>query len=258
MTNITASAVSSLRVRTGVPILACKKALEESGGDEEKAIEFLRKQGIAQTAKQAGRAQSQGCVFAASGKGKAALVLLLCETDFVARADNFQSTGRELASVLLAEGKEAMQKKAEQAIPSLVQKLGENITAGEPATVEAPVIGIYVHTNGKIGVAIGLDGGTEAGARDVAMHAAAMNPLYVSPYRGPADVIEAEKAIWREQIRKEGKPDAIVEKIMIGKEKKFREENALVTQEFVKEPGKTVGAFLGGAHVTAYARIAVA
>ena len=85
-----------------------------------------------------------------------------------------------------------------------------------------------------------------------------MNPLYVSPDRVPADVIEAEKAIWREQIRKEGKPDAIVEKIMIGKEKKFREENALVTQEFVKEPGKTVGAFLGGAHVTAYARIAVA
>jgi elongation factor Ts len=257
MANVTASAVSSLRARTGVSVLACKKALEESSGDEEKAIEILRKQGMAQAAKKAGRAQSQGIVFHAQSAGKAALVLVLCETDFVARDPYFLSSGKELAQVLLRDGKDAFLKRAGELIPAMVQKFGENISLGEHAAAEAPVLGVYVHTNGKIGDAEGLDSGTEELARDAAMHAAAMKPLYVAPEDVPESAVASERDIWRAQLASEKKPDAIIEKIMLGKEKKFREENALITQEFVKDPGKRVKDHLGKAKVTAYARLAV-
>lgn len=257
MPEISASAVASLRARTGVSILECKKALEEAGGDEEKAIELLRKRGAAQAAKKADREQFEGIVFVHQEVGKAGVLFLRCETDFVARDDNFMSVGTELATVLCNEGEEAVKAAAEQKIPDAVQKLGENISVGEVHRIEGAVLGNYVHTNGKIAVVVSLDGGTEELAKDVAMHAAAMNPEYVSPDDVPAEAVESEKAIWKEQLEKEGKPAEIMEKIMSGKEAKFREENALETQEFVKEPGKTVREYLGDASITKYVRVAV-
>ena len=257
MSPISATAVSSLRSRTGVGILACKEALEETQGDEEKAIEWLRKRGIAQAAKKAARDQAEGLIFLKEENGKAAFLLLRCETDFVARDENFQALGNKLAALLLAKGTGAMETEATTALPALIQRTGENITIGEAHLVEAPVLGCYLHTNAKIGVAVGLTGGTRELARDAAMHAAAMNPLYVRPEDAPTDLLTTERDIWAAQLVKEGKPPQIQEKIMMGKEKKFREEHALLSQPFAKDPTKTVGQHLGSATVTAYLRLSV-
>jgi len=238
-------------------MMMCKKALEEAGGDEEKAIEILRKNGASAAAKKAERDQSEGSVFSASSDGKAAIVRIDCETDFVARDDNFKALGQELADTLLSGGLEKAQAAVDEKIPALVQKLGENITLGKMELAEAAVSGVYVHSNGKIGVAIGLSGGSEDLAKDIAMHAAAMNPLYVLPEEVSEEELNKEREIWKDQLAAEGKPAEIMDKIMAGKEKKFREENALTTQEFVKEPGKLVGELLGDASIVKYVRIAV-
>ncbi len=255
--SISASAIQSLRARTGVSISACKEALEEANGNEEKAIEILRKRGIAQAAKKAAREQSEGLVFLKEQGAKAAVLVLRCETDFVARDDGFQAVGNALATTLLEKGMDAMKKEAEMQLPELVQKLGENITVEDFHVIEAPVLGTYLHSNAKIGVIIGLDGSTGDVARDISMHAAALSPRYVHPEEVGSDVLEKEKEIWREQLKKEGKPEAMFDKIMMGKEKKFREENAIVKQAFVKDPSKTVEKHLGDAKITAYIRVSV-
>jgi elongation factor Ts len=257
MSPVSASAIQSLRARTGVSISACKEALEEAGGDEEKAIEILRKRGIAQAAKKASRDQAEGLVFVKEADGKAAIVLLRCETDFVARDSVFQEVGQAIVDALFADGEAAGKAVADEKLPALVQKLGENITLGEAHLVEAPIVGTYLHSNKKIGVVIGLDGGSMEHARDAAMHAAAMNPQFSHPDEVTGDAIAKEKEIWREQLAKEGKPEAMLDKIMMGKEKKFREENALLTQPFVKDPSKTVGAYLADAKLKKYIRVAV-
>ncbi|MBT7493607.1 MAG: translation elongation factor Ts [Candidatus Peribacter sp.] len=257
MTNIDAKAVASLRARTGVSMMQCKSALEEANGDEEQAIDILRKKGASAAAKKADREQTEGLVFTAEADGKAAMIRLDCETDFVARDENFKNLGQSIADALLSGGEDNAKKVSEELLPAMVQKLGENISLGEAVLKESAVAGVYVHSNGKIGVIVGLSGSTTEVARDVAMHAAAMNPLYVTPADVSEDEVNREKAIWEEQLAKEGKPAEIMTKIMEGKEKKFREDNALISQEFVKEPGTTVEKFLGDANVTAYARLAV-
>lgn len=257
MTDISAQAVYALRTRTGVSILECKKALEESGGDEEKAIEFLRKRGVAAATKKADREQAEGIVFIEQRGNKAGVVELRCETDFVALDEHFQSAGRELAVVLVEQGEEAAKKLAEEKVPGLVQKLGENISTGILQLIEADTLGVYVHSNGKIGVVVGLQSGSNEAAKDAAMHAAAMNPQFVHPEEVSEEAVEKERAIWRDQLSKENKPEQIMQKIMEGKEKKFREESALLTQSFVKDPSKTVGEFLSGATVTTYLRASI-
>lgn len=258
MSTISASAVASLRARTGVSMLACKEALEEAGGDEEKAIELLRKRGLSQAAKKADRDQKEGLVFIKESGAKAAVVLIRCETDFVARDANFQNAGNAIAEEALNAGEDAAKAVAEKLLPELVQKLGENITLGNVYVVEGKVLGTYLHSNAKIGVVVALDGGTAEHARDTAMHAAAFNPGVVSPDDVTEDSVKKEKDIWAEQLAKEGKPAPIMEKIMLGKEKKFREENALLTQAFAKDPSKTVQQYLAGNNVTAYVRVSVA
>lgn len=256
MTNVTAAAVASLRSRTGVSMMQCKKALEEAGGDEEKAIEILRSKGEAQAVKKADREQAEGFIFTGSKGDKTALVTVHCETDFVSRSEDFQTFGSELISMALDEG-DAFETAATERVNAAIQQLGENISLGKFVVIEGPSVGAYVHTNGKIGVIVGLDGGSEEAARDVAMHAAAMNPSYVSPEEVPAEDVDKEKEIWKEQLASEGKPAEIMEKIMIGKEKKFREESALITQPFVKNPDRSVQEHLGDATVTEYVRMSV-
>lgn len=257
MSEISASAVASLRSRTGVSILECKKALEEAGGDEEKAIEILRSRGEAAAVKKADRDQGEGSIFIGSADGKSAIVVIHCETDFVARSDNFKAIGQEMADLAAAEGADAAKQAGETKMPEAVQQLGENISLGEVTVIEGSVLGSYVHTNAKIGVVVGLDGGSAEIAKDVAMHAAAMSPEYVTPEEVPEETVAKEKEIWTEQLKGEGKPDEIVEKIMIGKEKKFREENALIKQDFVKNPEQTIEQFLDGASVVEYVRVAI-
>lgn len=258
MTTISAQAVAELRARTGVSILACKEALTEANGDMDKAIEILRKRGMAQAVKKADRDQTEGAFFIASSGAKAAVVQLKCETDFVARSDDFIAMGEKIAKAYHDGGEAALKKEADAHLPAAVQKLGENITLGETSIVEAASVGSYVHSNRKIAVLVGLAAaGKSDAAKDVAMHAAAMNPLYVKAEDVPADVIAKEKEIWKEQMKNEKKPPEILEKIMLGKEKKFREENALLKQAFVKDNQKTVEQYLEGAGVTAYVRMAI-
>ena len=257
MADISAAAVSSLRGRTGVSILECKNALEEAGGDEEKAIEILKKRGIVQAAKKAERDQSEGLIFTSEGDGVIALIFLKCETDFVARDENFVALGEELVGILSSDGEEAAKALADKKMPEAVQKLGENISLGDIKRIEGSTLGYYLHSNGKIGVIVSLEGGSTEIAKDVAMHAAAMDPLYVLPDDVPTEAVESEKNVWKEQLAEKGKPEEIIEKIMIGKEKKFREENALVSQEFVKDPSKTILQHLDGATISDYVRLAV-
>lgn len=255
---ITAEQVSSLRKRTGVGLLAIKSALEEAGGDEEKAIAILRKRGQAQAVKKADRDQKEGSIFIESNGEKAAIVHLACETDFVARGDDFQGAGKALVKMTLEKGADAAKKHAESIMPDLVNKLGENVTLFDLKVVEGGTLGFYVHSNSKIGVVIALEGGDETKAKDVAMHAAAMAPVVISPEEVSTDLVEKEKEIWRDQLKKEGKPEAMFDKIMIGKEKKFREESALVKQPFAKDQSVSVEQYLAGAKVKSYVRFSVA
>ncbi len=253
--SITADQVAKLRARTGSGILDAKNALEEAQGNEDLAIDILRKKGKAQAVKKGDRVQSEGAIFIATDGKKAALVQAKCETDFVGRSDVFVKFGQDLADKLLKEGKGAFEAFAAEKVPAAVLELGENISLGEVREVAAPVLGTYVHSNRKIGVIVGLEGGTSEQASDVAMHGAAMNPSYVRPSDVSQEAILKEKEIWKEQMKDDKKPPEILEKIMLGKEKKFREENALTTQAFVKDQTQTVEKMLGDAKVTEYVRV---
>jgi elongation factor Ts len=256
-----------------VSISAVKSALEEAKGDEEKAIDILRKRGVAQAVKKSDREQKEGSMFLERSGNKAALVHLACETDFVARGDDFQNAGKALAKTAIAKGTDAAKAEAASVMPALVSKLGENITLADVVVLEGATLGTYVHSNAKIGVMVTLDPSTrqndsvglassgqvpsEEIAKDVAMHAAAMAPKVVSPDQVGSDAVEKEKEVWREALKREGKPEAMWDKIMIGKEKKFREESALIKQPFVKDATKTVEQHLGGAKITGYVRLSV-
>ncbi|MSR67761.1 translation elongation factor Ts [Candidatus Peribacteria bacterium] len=255
MSPVAAADVAALRARTGVGILDAKNALDEAKGDQELAIELLRKKGKAQAVKKAGREQTEGAIFIATDALKAALVQVRCETDFVGRSEVFLKFGQDLADVLLKKGKAAFDAYASEKVPAAVLELGENISLAETKEANAAVLGTYVHSNRKIGVIVGLTAGTKEQASDAAMHAAAMNPLYVRPEEVSQDSVSKEKEIWKEQMKGDKKPPEILEKIMFGKEKKFREENALLTQPFAKDPSQTVGKMLGGADVTVYSRV---
>jgi elongation factor Ts len=214
--SISAELVAKLRARTGVGILDAKNALEEAKGNEEVAIDLLRKKGKAQAVKKSDRAQSEGAVFVAVDGSKAAVVQIRCETDFVARSDVFLKIGQELVDTLLKKGKAAFDAFAAEKIPAAVLELGENISLGDTKEVTAPVIGSYVHSNRKIGVIVGLDGGTKEQASDVAMHGAAMNPQFVSPSDVSQEAVLKEREIWKDQMKNDKKPAEIQEKIMAG------------------------------------------
>ena len=258
MSPISASDVAALRARTGSGILDAKNALEEAKGDQELAIDILRKKGKAQAVKKADREQTEGAIFVATDGKKVALVQVRCETDFVARSEVFVKFGQSLADTLLAKGKTGFDAYAAEKVPAAVLELGENIGIADAKELSAPVIGTYVHSNRKIGVVVGLSGGTKEQAIDAAMHAAAMNPLYVRPEEVTPESVAKEKEIWKDQMKNEKKPAEILEKIMLGKERKFREENALLTQPFAKDPSQTVAKMLGSADVVSYVRVSFA
>jgi len=245
--------IKKLREMTGVSMTACKVALEEANGDETKAVELLRKKGEAKAADRVGKATGEGAVAIKVGNGKIGMVRLACETDFVSRGEDFCKLADALADkVFKGEIKDAAQEVPEVKDAGL--KFGENIKLAEVALIEGKVMGTYLHSNKKIGVVVSLEGGTEELAKEVAMHTAATNPRVISPDEISNDLVAKEKEIWAEQLKKEGKPEAIIEKIMMGKEKKFREENALMKQPFVKNVEQTIEQFLGGAKVLKYVR----
>lgn len=254
--SITAAQVNELRKRTGISMMQCKKALEEAGGDEEKAIEILRKKGAAKAAEKSDRETSEGVIITRVEGDKAVIVQLSCETDFVAKNEEFLSAAETAASTALSSGVEAAKAEAEPVLKELFTKLGENMTI-EVDMIEGEGVGEYVHTNGRVGAIVKLASKDAEKARDVAMHITAMNPAVINPEELPEDLVIKERDIWAEQLKNEGKPADMIDKIMMGKEKKFREEAALIKQSFVKNGEQTVEQYLEGNTVTSFVRKAV-
>ena len=268
---ISAAEVKELRERTGAGMMDCKKALQETGGDMEAAIDLLRSKGAAKAAKRAGKEASEGAIGSHIEDGVGALVEVNCETDFVARTDDFQALAQDLArhvaehsaatdgaepgDRLMAEAFEGGDQTVEQHVTQVSAKTGEKIVVRRFARFETDgTLGGYVHMTGKIGALVELSGGGESVAKDVAMHVAAARPLGVTRDEIPADVVERERAVYQEQVRQEGKPEHIQEKIVEGKLGKFYKEQALVEQPFVKDPDRTVGELVGEADVRRFVR----
>lgn len=272
---ISAAEVKELRERTGAGMMDCKKALQETDGDMEAAIDLLRSRGAAKAAKRAGKEATEGVVSShlEAEAGVAALVEVNCETDFVARTDSFQELAAQLAEHVAkhapgVDGAAAGEALLEQDFMGGAKSVGEVITGVSATTGEKIVVrrfarfrsddgslGSYVHMTGKIGVLVELGAaGREDTARDVAMHVAAARPAAVTSAEIPADLVERERAVYLEQVRQEGKPENIQEKIVEGKLKRFYKEQALVEQPFVKDPDRTVGDLVGEATVRRFVR----
>ena len=241
-----------MRERTGAGMLDCKKALVETDGDIELAIENMRKSGQAKAAKKAGRIAAEGVILTKVEAGKATMLELNCETDFVARDEGFLAFGNKLLDVAFENNLndiEALNSaEVEGGVVSevrdaLVAKIGENISPRRVLTVEGDNLGAYVH-GGRIGVVALLTGGEEELAKDVAMHVAASSPQFVKPEQVPAEVVEKEKAIQIEIAMQSGKPAEIAEKMVVGRMKKFTGEISLTGQPFVKDPSVSVGELL--------------
>lgn len=264
MAQVATSLVKELRERTGLGMMECKRALVGAGGDIDKAIEDLRKSSGLKAAKKAGRTAADGMVAVRVEGTRAMIVEVNSETDFVARDENFQGFVKRVIDAAFDAGQTDLNvlfedSELESLRGDLIQKIGENISPRRGASIEAPVVGGYVHSNNRIGVLVGLSGGDEALARDVAMHIAAVNPPVVRSDDMPSDLIAAEKEIYAAQARESGKPEEIIEKMIGGRVKKFLKENSLVDQPFVKDPDVTVGKLVAnaGADVVGFVRFEV-
>lgn len=253
MAEVSAQLVKELRDRTNVGMMACKKALEEANGNMDEAIELLRKRGEAKAGDKADRSTGEG-IIALSGN---ALVKINCETDFVARNEDFVAFVQSIADKAAAEGKEAAEAEFEAHKTDKMQAIGENLVLGGIEMLDGAVVGGYVHSNGKLAALVATESGDEAKAKDVAMHVVAMDPLVAFPTEVPAELIEKEREIAREQLVAEGKPEQIMDKIIEGKINKFCAERALTKQAFVKDPSMTVEDYLGADKLTAFIRMAV-
>ena len=265
MAAITAAMVKELRERTGLGMMECKKALVEADGSVDAAIEELRKSSGLKAAKKAGRTAAEGVSFLrVSDDNTVAYILEVnCETDFVARDDNFENFARELLDVAFDKGvtdvSELMDGELEGKREALVQKIGENVTVRRIVRIEGPVVDGYVHSNNKIASVVALTAGDPEVARDIAMHAAAVNPRVGKPEDMPADELKKEEDVIKAQPDMEGKPAEIVEKMMGGRIKKFLKENSLVEQPFVKNPDQTVGELIKsvGGELVGFVRVEV-
>lgn len=262
MADVTAALVKELRERTGLGMMECKKALVAAGADIELAIDTLRKESGLKAAKKAGRIAAEGIVLSRTQDGFAVVVEINSETDFVARDDNFLAFANKVADAALAT-KETdvaalMANGLESEREALVQKIGENISVRRVVTLEAPVVGAYVH-GGRIGVLVGLSAADVDVAKDVAMHVAAVNPLVLSAEQVDADTLERERQVVIAQSEGSGKPAEIIAKMVEGRLKKFIAEISLVEQPFIKNPDQKVGEFAkaAGADVLSFSRIEV-
>ena len=261
MTAITAGMVKDLRDKTGAGMMDCKAALADTNGDMEAAIDWLRKKGISKAAKKAGRAAAEGLVGVAVGKGAGALVEVNAETDFVARNDEFKAFVKSAADLALLEGGDLEKLLAapmgsatvQHTLTELVAKIGENMSVRRAAalSVNPGVVAAYVHNAtspelGKIGVLVALkSSGDEAKlaalAKQIAMHIAAASPLALTPEHLSKDVVERERNVQWELARQSGKPEAVIEKMMEGRMRKFYEETVLLSQTFVIDGETQVG-----------------
>lgn len=265
MAGISAALVKELRERTGLGMMECKKALVEANGDLDAAVDELRKSSGMKAAKKAGRTAADGVISVRVSGGRGLLIEVNSETDFVARDDNFLGFVGKVAEQAFAANLTDVSKLMSGALETeraaLVQKIGENISVRRLDSMDVGdgVLGSYVHGNNKIGVLVGLRGGSSELARDVAMHVAALNPQFASPAEVPAEVIEKEREILVAQVADSGKPADIVAKMVDGRVRKFLAEISLSEQSFVKDPDTTVGKLLkqAGAELIGFVRFEV-
>lgn len=257
MAQITASLVKELRERTGAGMMDCKKALTQTDGDIDAAIDYLRENGIAKAAKKADRIAAEGLSYIEVKGNKAVILEINSETDFVAKNEKFVALVKNVAEAILeAEPKtleEALQVEAqggtvEAVINEGIATIGEKLSLRRFEVVsktDADAFGAYSHMGGRIGVLTLVEGSTdEEAAKDVAMHIAALAPKYLDESEVPADVLEHEKKVLTEQALNEGKPANIVEKMIVGRINKFLEEITVVKQKFVKDDSFTVEKFV--------------
>ena len=257
MAQITASLVKELRERTGAGMMDCKKALTQTDGDIDAAIDYLRENGIAKAAKKADRIAAEGLSYIEVKGNKAVILEINSETDFVAKNEKFVALVKNVAeAILAAEPKtleEALQVEAqggtvEAVINEGIATIGEKLSLRRfevLSKTDADAFGAYSHMGGRIGVLTLVEGSTdEEAAKDVAMHIAALAPRYLDESEVPADVLEHEKKVLTEQALNEGKPANIVEKMIVGRINKFLEEITVVKQKFVKDDSFTVEKFV--------------
>ncbi|QRG65465.1 translation elongation factor Ts [Brevibacillus choshinensis] len=271
---ISAQTVKELRERTGAGMMDCKRALEETNGDMEKAIDLLRERGIAKAAKKSGRIAAEGLTATAVAGNVAAVVEVNCETDFVAKIPEFQTLVKDIAEHVVSQRPATVEEALEQpfkgagetlahVINEKISTIGENISFRRfflSEKSDSGVFGAYLHMGGRIGVLVTLEGTqNETLAKDLGMHAAASNPRFANREEVSADEIEREREVLKNQALAEGKPANIVEKMVEGRLSKFFEEYVLVEQPFVKDPDKKVSALLkeAGATLKEFARFQV-
>ncbi len=256
--SITAADVAKLRSLTGAGMMDCKKALDEAGGDMEKAAEILRKKGIVKAAKRTDKIAAEGTTQVKVNGDTAVVLEVNSETDFVAQNEDFKKMVENFADALLEQKPQTLEtamavtaggKTLQDHLNDLTAKIGEKISLRRFAVVEKTandVFGAYSHLGGRISVLVVLKNSTHAGlAADIAMHAAASNPKYVSRDQVPAEIVEKEKEIYTEQLKQQGKPEAAIPNILKGKLDKFYSEICLMEQAFIKDEEKTVQKLLG-------------
>jgi elongation factor Ts len=262
MPAFSAKDVQSLRKRTGVGMLDAKRALEENDGDMDRAIAWLREQGIANQAKRADREASEGAVAVGRAEGAASIVQLRSETDFVAMSPEFVALVTDLADRVAVIGENATEQLTDQ-VDQLKTSLKENISIGQVVRITAPsggVVDSYLHLQGGRGVnavVVALEGGTEALAHDVAAHIAFARPLYISRADVPEQEVAAERETVEKIARNEGKPEAALAKIVEGRLGGWYKERVLLDQAFVKNEKQTIGNLLGSAKVTQFAQVVI-
>ncbi len=273
MANITAADVNKLRKMTGAGMMDCKKALVEADGDFEKAIEILRKKGQKVAANRADRESSEGAAIAKvnAGQTEGVIISLNCETDFVAKNESFVALANELADLALScdtlETFLAADFKGITVQDKLMEQtgvIGEKIEIGGFSKLSAPFVGSYIHAGNKIATLVGLSAavkGVDVVAKDVAMQAAAMNPVALDEASVDQSIIDKEIEIAKDQLRQEGKPEAMLDQIAKGKLNRFFKDNTLINQDFIKDSKLSVDQYVKSADknlsVTGFARVAL-
>lgn len=240
---ITTEQVKELRDATGISVMQCRKALEEAQGDMKKALAILKKTSAEIALKKADREVKEGRIAIKQSGNKAVLVTLQCETDFVARNEDFVKLNETLAEKALAEGVEKMKEGAKEMIAGVIQKTGENITLGECVEMEAGVLGYYVHGN-KSAVIVTLEGGNSELAKDVAMHVAAMKPEFMTANDIDEETRKTMGEVFEKEVANVDKPEEIKKKMLEGKMSTYFKEKTLVDQAFIKNGDETVGKLL--------------
>ena len=242
-TKITTEQVKELRDSTGVSVMQCRNALQEADGDMEKALIILKKKSSSIAMKRADRNASDGTVVVVEGNGKALLLALHSETDFVAKNSDFTNLANDLANMALNEGVEAVKANAQDLINPIVQKVGEKIELGHVEEIAGTTLGCYVH-GGKSAVIVSLEGGTKEIAKDIAMHIAAMKPAFTTS----DEIKEEDKAkvleVFQKEVAESDKPEDIKKKMLEGKIATYFKEQTLMDQPFIKNPDLTISALL--------------